>query len=173
MWLSLRSCLYICSVVVFFCSHPNVFRATYVLTDIKSVNKGGRTSEMLLGEYLVPRLPWKQISKAHHWKCWKVGLPERDRREADWQTQTETAGNKGYYRVAVAWGWRNWGLEGRNTDLGDNCSIYMYISCWWWCREWIGTWQFEDVSGLWGFMDHRHEWLIPHERTGMWWGGSS
>lgn len=81
---------------------------------------------MLLGEYLVPRLPWKQISKAHHWKCWTVGLPERDRREADWQTQTETAGNKGYYRVAVAWGWRNWGLEGRNTDLGDNCSIYMY-----------------------------------------------
>lgn len=42
-------------------------------------------------EYLVPRLPWKQISVAHHWKCWKVGLSEgeTDRREGGGERERE------------------------------------------------------------------------------------
>lgn len=72
----------------FFGSLPCLFRATLHphTTDMKSVNKG-RTSEKPLGEYLVPRLPWKQISEAHHWKCWR--LASQSETEESWQTDTE------------------------------------------------------------------------------------
>lgn len=82
---------------------------------MKSVNKG-RTSEEPLGEYLVPRLPWKQISEAHHWKCWKVGLPERDGGELTDRQRHRRRRQEIYYRLAKAQGWRSWGLVGHRTD---------------------------------------------------------
>lgn len=69
------------------------------------------------------------------------GWPPRARRKrADWQTvtQTETAG-KTYYRVAVAQGWRNWGLLGRRTS--NYYSIEINVSTWYWyspVKMWVG-----------------------------------
>lgn len=48
-----------------------------ILSDMKSVNRG-RAREKPEGDIWYPGYPGNSIPKAHHWKCWKVGLPEHD-----------------------------------------------------------------------------------------------
>lgn len=128
----------------------------------------------------------KGVNKGHagrgHWeRIWSPGCPgnrfprhilgnaerlaSQSETEESWLTETDTNREEIYYRLAEAQRWRGGGLRGRHTDsvLFNICAYGISAAAAW------KTWQWEDVCGLRAFIDHRHEWVIPHEHTTVCW----
>lgn len=89
----------------------------------ESVNKG-HTSEKLLGEYLVPWLPWKQISEARRRKRWEVPEREWEERLTDRQKHRQRDSTEAYG------GWRMINVNTQCTARIRTLDLwYVYCCC--------------------------------------------